>query len=58
MGIVELSSNIQMTFKKETQQPHSCCRELEKVKKVVRRELCKKYKQPVAVRAVQWNIRN
>lgn len=53
MGIVELSLNIQMTFKKETQQPHSSCRELEKVKKVVRRELCNKYKQPAAVRAIQ-----
>ena len=40
MEIAELSSNIQRTFTKKTLQPHSCCRELEKLKKAVRRELC------------------
>ena len=40
MDIAELSSNIQRTFTKKTLQPHGCCRELEKLKKAVRGELC------------------
>lgn len=39
MEIAELSSNILRTFTKKTLQPHTCFRELEKLKKVVRRKL-------------------